>query len=76
KERKISSTTQSISLHHSTERVYKDLYRLKKRKLLFEQLGRFQIIIAYPTNIPLFDAELLSPISRSVSSRGLTRRHK
>ncbi|RPA91195.1 hypothetical protein L873DRAFT_1819903, partial [Choiromyces venosus 120613-1] len=54
-------------------RVYKDLYRLTKRNLFFEQLGKFQNIIAYPTDIPPFDAELPSPISGSVSRRGLTR---
>ncbi|RPA89129.1 hypothetical protein L873DRAFT_1823439, partial [Choiromyces venosus 120613-1] len=49
------------------------LDRLKKRKLFFKQLGKFQNIIAYRTDISPFDAELPSPITGSVSSRGLTR---
>ncbi|RPA91744.1 hypothetical protein L873DRAFT_1818917 [Choiromyces venosus 120613-1] len=72
-ERKANRISYALSHRSGTERVYKDLYRLEKRKLFFEQLGTLQSIIAYRTDIPSFDAELPSPISGSVSSRGLTR---
>ncbi|RPA99253.1 hypothetical protein L873DRAFT_1807180, partial [Choiromyces venosus 120613-1] len=72
-ESKPNRISYALSHRSGTERVYKDLYRLEKRKLFFEQLGIHQSIIAYRTNIPPFDTELPSPISGSVSSQGLTR---
>ncbi|RPA91206.1 hypothetical protein L873DRAFT_1819919 [Choiromyces venosus 120613-1] len=73
KARKCNWINYALSYQSGAERVYKALYRLKKIMLFFEQLGKFQNIIAYLTDISPFGAELPSPITGSVSSRGLTR---